>query len=366
VHRGPDEGSVDAFGACVLGHRRLRVIDLETGGQPVGDERGEVAAVFNGELYGWDARRQRLVLARERVGKKPLVWTRLADGTLAFASEVKALLRLPQVRRAVDPEQLDAFLALQYVPGGTGLRGIEKLPPGHLLVAGGGSVRVEPYAEPRELGPRSDAEWLELVRAEVREAVERRLVADVPLGALLSGGLDSSVVVALMAQASGYERHLAHELAARLAAGGAAAGARALRAPSREPRSAAARAARFLGMLAAPPAARYGRLVEVFPAALRRELWQPGFVARKTGFGVHLSARFSGQLGELAADVLLDRSARGRGQLRPAAVERLLAEHVSGRADRGHRLWCLVVLELWQRAWVEGVEATPPVEAAAR
>src|SRR5438270_13807934 len=147
VHRGPDEGSVDAFGRCILGHRRLQVIDLETGSQPVANEAGDVVAVFNGELYNfpelraelanhdvrgtgdtpviphlyeehglefadrlsgmfalalWDAGRERLVLARDRVGKKPVVYTRLPDGSLAFASEVKALLRLPGVRREVD------------------------------------------------------------------------------------------------------------------------------------------------------------------------------------------------------------------------------------------------------------------------
>ncbi len=247
VHRGPDEGSVDGFGRCVLAHRRLQVIDLETGSQPVANEAGDVVAVFNGELYNfrelrvelsrhdvrgtgdtpviphlyeehglefadrlsgmfaialWDAARERLVLARDHVGKKPLVYARLEDGSLAFASEVKALLQLPGVRREVDPAQLDAYLALQYVPGGTGLRGIEKLPPGHLLVAEKGSVRVEPFTEPARLDTRPDEEWLELVRAEVAGAVERRLVADVPLGALLSGGIDSSIVVALMAQAS--------------------------------------------------------------------------------------------------------------------------------------------------------------------
>src|SRR5262249_24117374 len=162
------------------------------GSQPVANEAGDVVAVFNGELYNfpelraelsgheirgtgdtpviphlyeehglgfaerlsgmfaialWDARRERLVLARDRVGKKPLVYTRLPDGSLAFASEVKALLQLPGLRREPDPAQLDAYLALQYVPGGTGLLGIEKLPPGHLLVSENGDVRVEPYAQ---------------------------------------------------------------------------------------------------------------------------------------------------------------------------------------------------------------------------
>src|SRR4029077_6872296 len=93
----------------------------------------------------WAGPREGLVLARARLGKKPLLWTRLPDGTLAFASELKALLRLPDVQREVDPEALDAYLALQYVPSGTALRGIEKLPPGHLLVAENGSVCVARY-----------------------------------------------------------------------------------------------------------------------------------------------------------------------------------------------------------------------------
>jgi len=591
VHRGPDEGSVDAFGRCVLGNRRLQVIDLATGSQPVANERGDVVAVFNGELYNfrdlraelsahqvrgtgdtpviphlyeehglgfverlsgmfalalWDAGRERLVLARDRVGKKPLVYARLPDGSLAFASEVKALLRLPGVRREVDPVQLDAYLALQYVPGGTGLAGIEKLPPGHKLVAENGALRVEPYAELARLEPRSDAEWLELVRTEVAGAVGRRLVADVPLGALLSGGIDSSIVVGLMAQASGrpvrtftvgfgeprsderayaravadrfatehtevvlepdveaslprlaeaydephgddaalplyliceaaraevtvaltgdggdesfggYERYLAHRLAARLPGVGAGAAAKGLRRLSREPRSAATRAARFLETVATPPGERYGKLMEVFPAELRAELWEPEFVARprpagellgapdgddigalqrldvrtylpgdllvkadiasmahslelrsplldwrvlelgislpdrlklsgrrgkaalrqafaaqlppqvagrgKKGFGVPLSAWFRGELRPLVADLLLDATTRRRGQLRPAAVKRLLDEHVSGRADHGQRLWCLVMLELWQRTWLD---AAQPVEPAA-
>src|ERR671930_1842891 len=154
VHRGPDEGSVDAFGRCVLGHRRLQVIDLVTGGQPVANETGDVVAVFNGELYNfpelrselaakghevrgtgdtpviphlyeeygprfverlsgmfaialWDATRNRLLLVRDRLGKKPLVWTRLDDGTLAFASELKALLEVPGIRVEPDLAALD-------------------------------------------------------------------------------------------------------------------------------------------------------------------------------------------------------------------------------------------------------------------
>ena len=163
-HRGPDQGSTDAFGPCVLGHQRLQVLDPELGYQPVANETGDVVAVFNGELYNFPELRaelaergprgtrtrrhaghpaslrgvraalrraargdvrdralgraaRRLVLARDRLGKKPLVWTRLDDGTLAFASELKALLALPGLRREPDLAALDAYLALQYVPG---------------------------------------------------------------------------------------------------------------------------------------------------------------------------------------------------------------------------------------------------------
>jgi asparagine synthase (glutamine-hydrolysing) len=593
VHRGPDEGSIDAFGRCAFGHCRLRVIDLATGSQPVTNESGDVTAVFNGELYNfrelraelaghgvrgsgdtpviphlyeesgpgfvsrlegmfaialWDAGRERLVLARDRVGKKPLLWTRLPDGTLAFASELKALLRLPDVRRQVDPEALDAYLALQYVPSGTALRGIEKLPPGHLLVVENGSVRVERYwalEVQNESHSHSQVEWLERIRETVGAAVRRRLVADVPLGALLSGGIDSSIVVAEMARAggrvrtftvgfgderyderayaravaerygteheeivvepdvtellprlarafdeplgdeaalpefvvselarkrvtvaltgdggdeafAGYERYAAVGLAGRIAVPGVGSAARLLRwAGRREPRSRANRAGRLLELGALPPSARYGRLMEVFPAELRAELWEPAFVPRprpawellgphdegvaglqrldvstylpgdlllkadiasmahslelrsplldhtvlelglslptslkiegrsgkvalrrayadalptevasrgKTGFGVPIARWFRSDLRPLAHDLLLGDSARARGQLRPQAVARLLEDHAAGRADHAHRLWCLLMLELWQREYVDA--ASPAAVAA--
>src|SRR5262249_37876030 len=123
----------------------------------------------------------------------------------AFASELKALLRLPGVEREVDLRAIDEYLSFQYIPGDqTGLRGIHRLLPGHVLVAERETQRIERYwtPAPASLSPRVDDEWLELVRETVREAVELRLAADVPLGALLSGGIDSSIVVALMAQAS--------------------------------------------------------------------------------------------------------------------------------------------------------------------
>ena len=602
-HRGPDQGSTDAFGPCVLGHQRLRVIDLELGYQPVANERGDVVAVFNGELYNfpelreeleanghevrgrgdtpvvphlyeeygprfverlegmfalalWDAARGRLVLARDRLGKKPLVWTRLDDGTLAFASELKALLELPGLHREPDLPALDAYLALQYVPGDrTGLRGVRRLPPASLLVTEGGSERIERYWEPSPGGEAlADEAWLERVRATVADAVRKRLVSDVPLGALLSGGIDSAIVVALMAQASsepvrtftvgfaderyderafaravaeryatrheeivlepdaaatlprlavafdeplgdeaalplfliceaarrevtvalvgdggdesfaGYERYAAVGLAERVPAPAASAGARVLRAlPSgrRERRSPMFRAARFLEAAATPRSERYGRLMQVLPLSLRADLWSdeakeeigpltsagfllgqppaPGIeglqrldletylpgdllpksdiasmahslelrsplldhrvvelglalpetlkfhgregkvalrrafaadlperVANrgKSGFGVPLARWFRTDLRELARDLLLDDRARSRGWFRTGTVERVLAEHASERADHGHVLWTLCMLELWQRTHVEAeAPAAAPVAA---
>ena len=582
VHRGPDEGSTDILGRCALGHQRLRVLDPEGGRQPAASESGDVVAVFNGELYNfrelraelgarghvvpgtgdtqviphlyeehgprfverlsgmfaialWDRSRDRLVLARDRVGKKPLLWTRLPDGSLAFASELKALLTLAGLRRELDRAALDAYLALQYVPGDrTALEGIHKLAPGHVLVAERDAERVERFwrPEPNE-ADLTEQEWLERVRETVRAAVERRLVADVPLGALLSGGVDSSIVVALMAQASarpvrtftvgfpdaryderafarklaeryatdhveievepdvsatlprlaealdeplgdeaalplyvvceharqhvtvaltgdggdeafgGYERYAAHELAARVPRRLARAAGRVLRSPGREPRSPRLRAARFFDAASAPPTERYARLVEVFAASQRAALWTqdarptvellgtrrekgitglqlldletylpgdllpkadltsmahslelrspfldhdvvelglalpdrlklrgrtgkialrrafardlPAEITRRTkrGFGVPLARWFRGELRPLAYDTLLDTRARQRDLFRPEAVQRLLDDHVAGRADHGHRLWCLLMLELWLRTHVE-------------
>jgi asparagine synthase (glutamine-hydrolysing) len=249
AHRGPDEGSSEALGACVLGTQRLRVVDPELGYQPVANETGDVVAVFNGELYNfaelrtqltdheirgpgdtvliphlyeehgvdfvrhlegmfavalWDRARNRLVLARDRLGKKPLVWTRLPDGTFAFASELKAFHALPSFRAEPDLAALDAYLALQYVPGTrTGLRGVHRLAPASVLVVENDAQTEHRYWRPTPLGEQlTDDEWLERIRAEVARAVRQRLVADVPLGALLSGGIDSAIVVAQMAQAS--------------------------------------------------------------------------------------------------------------------------------------------------------------------
>jgi len=249
AHRGPDEGGTERLGVCVLGHQRLRVIDPELGFQPVTNETGDIVAVFNGELYNfaelreqlaghdirgrgdtpiiphlyeehgpgfverldgmfaialWDGPRRRLVLARDRLGKKPLVWTRLPDGTFAFASELKAFHALPDFRAEPDLAALDAYLALQYVPGTrTGLRGVHRLAPASTLVVEGNSQVETRYWEPTAVEePSTDGEWLARVRDEVGRAVRKRLDADVPLGALLSGGIDSAIVVGQMAQAA--------------------------------------------------------------------------------------------------------------------------------------------------------------------
>ena len=255
AHRGPDGEGLRLDGPLALGHRRLAIIDLsEAAREPMANEDGSLWLVFNGEIYNfreirrhledrhrfrsrsdgevilhlyeergdeavqaldgmfalalWDARRRRLLLARDRAGKKPLVYH---DGPnlFAFASETKALLAHPDVPHERDPAVLPLYLTYGYVPTpDTFYRGIRTLPPGHLM-----AVTEERSEEPRRYwrarfasgGPRStsDAEAEERFRSTLKAAVGRRLVADVPLGAFLSGGLDSATVVALMAEAAG-------------------------------------------------------------------------------------------------------------------------------------------------------------------
>ncbi len=251
AHRGPDGQVVEAVGPAALGHRRLSIIDLAGGRQPMQSEDGRFHLVFNGEIYNyrglmkglierghrfasrcdaetiihlfeergpacladlqgmfafalWDARDRRLFLARDRVGKKPLYWA-TTGRAVVFASELKALLMEPSLARELDPRALALYLAFQYVPAPwTIFRGVAKLPPATwALVDCSGPipppVRVERYwklaYEPKLASAPEAAR--EAVLARLEEAVAARLESEVPLGVLLSGGVDSSAVVAL-------------------------------------------------------------------------------------------------------------------------------------------------------------------------
>jgi asparagine synthase (glutamine-hydrolysing) len=251
-HRGPDSRGIHLDGGVGLGIQRLRVIDLATGDQPVYNEDRSVAVVLNGEIYNyrelrqrlvanghrfasdgdteviahlyeeegpdfvkslagmfglalWDAKREELFIARDRIGKKPLFYAE-RGGMLSFASELWALLADGEISREVDPTAIDRFFTYTYVPSPfSAFRAVRKLPPASLLRWRAGETRIERYWEPNfvtKLGVGSDAEAGELVRDAVREAVRRRMVADVPLGAFLSGGVDSTAVVAAMAELS--------------------------------------------------------------------------------------------------------------------------------------------------------------------
>lgn len=253
VHRGPDDSGVYRDQSAALGFRRLSILDLEAGHQPLSNEDETIWTVFNGEIYNfpelrrrlesnghklrskgdtevlvhlyedegpamlarlrgmfalaiWDARRRTLLLARDRLGQKPLVYRTSAD-RLTFASELKALLALPErdVPRSVDPFALDQYLTYGYVPQPrTILEGVAKLPPAHYLIWRDGEARVERYWEPdwnRELRQPIERDATEL-RALLDEAVREQMAADVPLGAFLSGGIDSTIIVGLMQNAS--------------------------------------------------------------------------------------------------------------------------------------------------------------------
>jgi asparagine synthase (glutamine-hydrolysing) len=248
-HRGPDDSGVYISGNVGLGHRRLSIIDLSAAGrQPLSNEDESLWLVANGELYNfeelrqelvarghtfrsrtdtevilhwyeeeghccisrfrgmfafalWDSRRQELFIARDRVGKKPLVYTSV-DGAFLFASEIKALLEDPAVIPRVNEEALHHYLTYQYVPGEqTIFQGIYKLPPAHLLVLREGNITLTPYwrlsYEPKQQF-RREADAFAAFREVFQEAVKVRLRSDVPLGAFLSGGIDSSATVAVM------------------------------------------------------------------------------------------------------------------------------------------------------------------------
>lgn len=249
AHRGPDDSGMHLDGPLGFGFARLSIIDLSGGHQPMTNETGDIWLVFNGEIwnyktlrqqliekghqfrtnsdtetiihayeeYGtdaiarlhgmfalaiWDAPRQRLLLARDRAGKKPLYYTR-ADGDIIFASEIKALLAHPRVRREPDAQALADFLSVRYVPGpATLFANIYKVLPGHWLLFENGEMHEECYWNFQfgETGHRPIEEYIQGIRQHVRRAVEERMIADVPVGALLSGGVDSSIIVGTMSQ----------------------------------------------------------------------------------------------------------------------------------------------------------------------
>jgi asparagine synthase (glutamine-hydrolysing) len=254
VHRGPDDEGLFERGPVALAARRLSIIDLAHGHQPIANEDGSVVVVQNGEIYNyrelkrelesaghsfatdcdtevlvhlyeehgdafverlrgmfaialWDDRRQRLLLARDRFGIKPLYY-RLVDGELSFASELKALIEQPGFSRAIDPEALAAYLAFNSIPAPlTIFSEARKLPPGHLLRWERGELAIRRYARP---GPEPGAEprqgSADLLAAELREvladSIRAHLVADVPVGILLSGGVDSGGITALASAAA--------------------------------------------------------------------------------------------------------------------------------------------------------------------
>lgn len=248
AHRGPDGAGLHEEPGLGLGHRRLAIIDLAGGYQPMHTADRAVSVVFNGEIYNflalraeleaqgaqfvtrsdtevllhgwriwgeamlprlqgmfafalWDAREQTLILARDRFGKKPIYYSLTDDGVLAYASELKALLIAPQVERRLDREAVADFFAYGYIPDPKSIYStVRKLPAAHVMIARRGQAPVmRPYWSPLEaLSQRPQASTAALVE-HLNAAVKSRLISDVPLGALLSGGVDSGAVVALMA-----------------------------------------------------------------------------------------------------------------------------------------------------------------------
>jgi len=252
AHRGPDGYGVFVEPGVALGHRRLSIVDVVHGTQPMASEDGSLQLIYNGEVFNhpalmaqlqadgvqyrthcdtetvlhiferrgeaapeelrgmfayavWDRRTRTLTLARDRFGVKPLYYALLEDGTLVFGSEMKAILASGMVKAALREDALPDYLA-NHAPTGEGtlLAGIKRLLPGHTLVWRNGEVRTRRYwdlqfeAEAEETRP--DAELIEEYHDRLKEAVRLRLMADVPLGAFLSGGIDSATITALMSQ----------------------------------------------------------------------------------------------------------------------------------------------------------------------
>lgn len=253
VHRGPDDEGLYLGTDAALGTRRLSIIDLEGGHQPLSNEEGTVWAAHNGEVYNfpdlrrdlgsrghdfktrtdtetivhayeewgeafveqlrgmfafalWDVRTRTLRLVRDRLGIKPLYYTLLEDQTLVFGSELKALIVHPGLAREVEPRALDLFLTLEYIPAPYSIfKNVFKLPAGSMLVYRDGTTQVKTYwdIDPEAIRPVKPSKsrlksWMEELYALLKESVRLRLISDVPLGAFLSGGIDSSTIVGLM------------------------------------------------------------------------------------------------------------------------------------------------------------------------
>jgi asparagine synthase (glutamine-hydrolysing) len=255
AHRGPDDqGVMETQDGAYLGMRRLSIIDLAGGHQPIFNEDNSVSIVFNGEIYNyrelqpelealghrfrthsdtevivhsyeqfgaecvsrlrgmfafaiWDEKQKSLFLARDRVGKKPLYYSVTSNGSFVFASELKSLLQHPGIPREVNPLAVDGYLTCGYVADPLSiLRGIYKLPPGHHLTFANGRIKTQSYwdfnyDQPSEnRNGRGADDYLVQLRSLLAESVRLRLIADVPLGAFLSGGVDSSTIVGLMSR----------------------------------------------------------------------------------------------------------------------------------------------------------------------
>ncbi|MET0211088.1 MAG: asparagine synthase (glutamine-hydrolyzing), partial [Burkholderiaceae bacterium] len=252
AHRGPDADGFLSSGPAHLGHRRLSVIDIEGSPQPMTSPDGQVAVTFNGEIYNfqalrdelarggwvfrsagdtetlvagwyawgeglvtrlrgmfafalWDARTRTLFAARDHLGVKPLHY-HFRDGTLVFGSEMKAVLAHPSVTATVDPAALRLYLECQFVPAPHSIfAGVRKLPPGHTLTLAGGKLALRAFWRPdyRDKLVLSDDEAVAALDRELRASVQGMLVADVPLGAFVSGGVDSSLIAAVMTDLTG-------------------------------------------------------------------------------------------------------------------------------------------------------------------
>jgi len=252
AHRGPDDEGYHVEGPVGLAMRRLAIIDLKTGRQPISYADDSLWIVFNGEIYNyqelrrdllsrgrtlktqsdtetilalydemgaacvgklrgmfafaiWDKKRERLFIARDRLGKKPLVYADTPD-FFAFASELRSVAVWPGISSEISPEALDEYLSLQYIPSpGTIYKSIKKLPPGHTLTLEKGRVHVERYWDLPLGAPPKTTDFEEakaLVADKLKESVRLRMISEVPLGAFLSGGVDSSIIVALMSELS--------------------------------------------------------------------------------------------------------------------------------------------------------------------